>query len=218
VVHTLVDADLRAALIRLGRERKVATIDLMGSLLRRIGKHAHARPLGEPGLYRKHRQEYFDRFDAVDFTVSHDDGSRPEDLPSADIVIVGVSRCGKTPICMYLAVHGWKVANIPFVHDIPLPEELQQVDRRRRIGLIIDIGRLMEHRKNRERRMGRLGISAYSDPSSVIEELEAARRAYRKGGFHVIDVTDKPIESTAAEIIRYVTHGRHRGPQRPMPF
>ncbi|HEY5995712.1 MAG TPA: pyruvate, water dikinase regulatory protein [Candidatus Deferrimicrobiaceae bacterium] len=217
VVHTLVDGSLRTVLTRLCRERKVASIDLMGPLLRRIKRQAGAAPVGEPGLYRKNRQEYFDRFDAVDFTVSHDDGSRPEDLPSADLVIVGVSRCGKTPLCMYLAVHGWKVANIPFVHGIPLPEELFKLDRRRVIGLLIDIRRLMEHRKKRDRRMGRIGVSAYSDPSAVIEELEAARRAYRKGGFRVIDVTDKPIESTAADIIKYVTEGRHRGPQRPVP-
>lgn len=218
IVHTLVDDDLRMALTRLARERKVKTIDLMGPILRQLGKLAGSKPIGEPGLYRRHRKEYFDRFDAVDFTVSHDDGSRPEDLSSADIVVVGVSRCGKTPLCMYLAVHGWKVANIPFVNELPLPEELFRVDRRRVIGLLIDIRRLMEHRKKRDRRLGRTGVSSYSDPSAVFEELEAARRIYRKGGFHVIDVTDKPIESTAAEIIKYVTGGRHRGPQRPAPF
>jgi hypothetical protein len=94
---------------------------------------------------------------------------------------------------MYLAVHGWKVANIPIIKDIPLPGELSRVDRRRVIGLSIEHQRLVEHRKKREEHMGRVGTTAYSSPSAVFEELEVARRVYREGGYYVVDVTDKPI-------------------------
>jgi regulator of PEP synthase PpsR (kinase-PPPase family) len=217
LLHTLVDDGIRAALARLAREMRVEAVDLMGPLLRKIGRRASEKPLGQPGRYRLQRKEYFDRVDGIDYTLSHDDGSRTEDLASADIVVVGVSRCGKTPLCMYLAVHGWKVANIPFVQGIPLPDELFRIDRRRVFGLMIDVDRLVGHRKRRDRRMGRTGISAYSDPAAVIEELEAARKLYRRGGFHVIDVTDKPIESTAAEIVKFVTGARNGGLQRPIP-
>jgi regulator of PEP synthase PpsR (kinase-PPPase family) len=217
ILHTFVDDGMRACLVRLCRERRVEAVDLMGPLLRKIARVTGRKPLGRPGLYRQDRKDYFERFDGIDFSLSHDDGSRPEDLTSADIVVVGVSRCGKTPLCMYLAVHGWKVANIPFVLGLPVPEELFQVDRRRVFGLVIDIERLLGHRKRRDQRLGRSGLSAYSNPARVVEELEAARKLYRKGGFHVIDVTDKPIESTAAEIVKVVTGARGGGLRAPVP-
>jgi hypothetical protein len=211
VAHTFVDDTMRGALVRLCRKHGVEAVDLMGPLLRRIGRRTGTKPLAVPGLYRQGRKEYFDRFDGIDYTLSHDDGSRPEDLVAADIVVVGVSRCGKTPLCMYLAVHGWKVANVPFVQGIPLPEELFRVERRRVFGLIIDLERLLAHRKRRDKRLGRTGLSAYSNSTEVLEEIEAARKAFRQGGFHVIDVTDKPIESTAAEILKALTGMEPRG-------
>jgi regulator of PEP synthase PpsR (kinase-PPPase family) len=205
VVHTLVEAGMRSALVRLCRELEVEAVDLMGPLLRKMRRKSGVKPVARPGLYREERKDYFDLVDGIDFSLSHDDGSRPEDLPEADIVIVGVSRCGKTPLSMYLAAHGWKVANVPFVHGIPLPDSLSRVDRRRVFGLLIDFERLLAARTIRDRRLGHSRATAYSDPSVVLEEIEAARQAYRRGGFHVIDVTDKPVESTSAEIVRIVT-------------
>ncbi len=217
VVHTLVDGTLRDALVRLGKKHGVVTIDLMGPLIDRVAGQSGAKPLEQPGLYRKLRKEYFDRIEAIEFAVSHDDGARTRDIPSADIVIIGVSRCGKTPLSMYLAAHGWKAANIPIVKDIPLPAELFRIDRCRVIGLIIEHGRLLEYRRQREERMGRAGDSAYSSPAAVFEELEAAREIYREGGFHVIEVTDKPIEIIAAEIAGAVTPGTGTAQRRPLP-
>jgi hypothetical protein len=218
VVHTLVEGSLREALIRLGRKHGVATIDLMGPLLEQVAGQTGLKPLEQPGLYRELRKDYFERVDAIDFAVYHDDGGRPEGIPSADIVIIGVSRCGKTPLSMYLAVHGWKVANIPIIKDIPLPDELSRVDRRRVIGLSIEHKRLVEHRKKREEHMGRVGTSAYSSPSAVFEELEVARRIYREGGYYVVDVTDKPIEFTAAEIIKFITSKPDMEQRQPVPY
>jgi regulator of PEP synthase PpsR (kinase-PPPase family) len=218
VVHTLVDAGLREALIRLGRKHGVVTIDLMGPLLEQVAGQTGAKPLEQPGLYRKLRKDYFDRVEAIDFAVSHDDGKRPDDIPSADVVIIGVSRCGKTPLSMYLAVHGWKAANIPIIKDIPLPGELFRMDRRRVIGLSIEHKRLLEYRKKREEHMGTVGATAYSSPSAVFEELEVARRIYREGGFYVVEVTDKPIEIIANEIIEFLTPNRNKEQRRPVPY
>lgn len=217
VVHTLVDGSLREALIRLGDKHGVVTIDLMGPLLEQVAARTGAKPLEQPGLYRKLRKDYFDRVEAIDFAVSHDDGGRPEDLSSADIVIVGVSRCGKTPLSMYLAVHGWKVANIPIIKDIPLPDELFRMDRRRVIGLSIEHRHLVEYRRRREEHMGRVGATAYSSPSAVLEELEVARRIYGEGGFSVVEVTDRPIEIIAAEILQVITSKGYEGHRRPVP-
>jgi [pyruvate, water dikinase]-phosphate phosphotransferase / [pyruvate, water dikinase] kinase len=215
VVHTLVDGGLREALIRLGRKHGVVTIDLMGPLLEQVAAQAGAKPLEQPGLYRELRKEYFDRVEAIDFAVTHDDGSLPEDLPSADVVIIGVSRCGKTPLSMYLAVHGWKAANIPIIKDVPLPEDLFRIDRRRVIGLRIEFKRLLEFRREREEHMGRVGTTAYSSHSAV---FEVAGRIYRKGGFSVVEVTDKPIEAIAAEITKHLPSRRNQGERRRVPY
>jgi regulator of PEP synthase PpsR (kinase-PPPase family) len=218
VVHTFVDATLRDAVNRLGKKHGVVTIDLMGPLIRQVAELTGATPLGQAGLYRKLRKDYFDRVAAIDFAVSHDDGKRPEEISSADVVIIGLSRCGKTPLSMYLAVHGWKAANIPIVKDIPLPGELFRVDRRRVIGLAIDPHRLLEYRRKREERMGRSGMDGYSSPSAVLEELEVAGKVYREGGFHVVEVTDKPIEITADEIIKFIERNLENPQRQPLPY
>jgi hypothetical protein len=218
VVHTLVDGGLREALVRLGERHGVVTIDLMGPLLEQVAARSGAAPVGQPGLYRKLRRDYFDRVEAIDFAVSHDDGKRPEEIPLADVVVIGVSRCGKTPLSMYLAVHGWKAANVPIVKGIPLPGELFRADRRRVIGLGIDPGRLLEYRRRREEHMGRVGMTAYSSPAAVLEELESARKIYRESGFHVVEVTDKPIEIIADEIVKFLAPDPERSQRRPVPY
>lgn len=217
VVHTLVDGALREAITRLGKNHGVVTIDLMGPLLEWVAGMTGVKPLEHPGLYRKLRKDYFDRVEAIDFAVSHDDGARPEDVPSADIVIIGVSRCGKTPLSMYLAVHGWKSANIPIVKDIPLPGELFRMDRRKVIGLSIEHKRLLEYRRRREERMGTVGETPYSRPSAVFEELEAAAGIFRESGFSVVEVTDKPIEVIAVEVIEIITSKLRVEERRPLP-
>lgn len=218
VVHTLVESRLREALIRLGRKHDVVTIDLMGPLLEQVAGQYGTRPLEQPGLYRELRKDYFDRVAGIDFAVIHDDGKKPEDLSIADIVIIGPSRCGKTPLSMYLAVHGWKVANVPILRDIPLPEELYRIDRRRVIGLTIEYEHLLDHRKKREEWMGTVVTTAYSKPASVFEDLEVARKIYRNGGFHVVGVTDKSIERIAGEIVEFLTRNLKEAPRHTVPF
>ena len=217
IVHTLVESKLREALVRLGREHGVVTIDLMGPLLERVAAQSRARPLEKPGLYRRLRKNYIDRVEAIDFTVVHDDGNSADDLPGSDIVILGVSRSGKTPLSMYLAVHGWKVANIPILRDMPLPDAVYRTDRRKVIGLSIEYTHLMEHRKRREALLGAGIMTDYSRPSLVFAEVEDARKIYRDGGFHVVDVTDKPIEIIADEIIQVVTRSRKESQHPPLP-
>jgi len=204
IVHTLVNSVLRKTLISLGDRHAVTTIDLMGGLLERLEHVLGCSPKGKPALYRKLHKEYFDRIAAIEFTMAHDDGQRTHDLPSADIVLTGVSRCGKTPLSMYLAVHGWKVANVPLVLEVPPPRELLRMDRRRVIALSIAYEHLMVHRRERQAGMGISGPSKYTDRATVLLELEAARKIVKKGGFHTVSVTDKPVESIAEEIIEYL--------------
>jgi regulator of PEP synthase PpsR (kinase-PPPase family) len=205
IVHTLVDADLRRALVRLAHEQNVVAIDPMGRLLSRLANILDQEPTGQPGLYRQLRQAYFDQVEAIEFTVGHDDGRNPHEWHLAEIVLAGVSRVGKTPLSMYLSVRGWKVANVPLLTDVPPPPELFQLDRRRVVGLTIDPGQLVAHRQQRQRRLGTPGDSAYTDPFKLYEEVEATRQLYRQKGFAVVDVTDKPIEESADEVIALVT-------------
>jgi regulator of PEP synthase PpsR (kinase-PPPase family) len=218
VVHTLVDGSLREAVTRLGSRHGVVTIDLMGPLLEQVARKTGVKPIGQPGLYRRLRKDYFDRIEAVDFAVSHDDGNRTEDIPSeADVVIIGLSRCGKTPLSMYLAGHGWKAANIPIIRDIPMPAEFFRVDRSRVVGLSIEYRRLLEYRKKREEHLGWAGSATYSSPSAILDEIELAKRIYREGRYSVVDVTDKPIEAIAAEIVGLVTARRDKERHPPLP-
>ena len=205
IVHTLVESPLRGALVQLAQQQRVAAIDLMGPMLSRLTETLGLDPIGHPGLYRQLHQLYFDRVTAIEFSLAHDDGQRSEDWPLADIVLAGVSRVGKTPLSVYLSVLGWKAANVPMVLGLAPPSDLLQLDRQRVIGLTIEPGQLLVHRQRRQRRLGAPGPSAYTDPDAILEELKAAREMFRRGGFSVIDVTDKPIETSAEEIIELIT-------------
>lgn len=211
VLHTMVNGTMRRALMRMARERRVVAIDLLGGVLARLTTVLGREPSGQPGLYSRRRDAHLDRLDAIDFTMEHDDGRLPDELKQAEIVLVGVSRVGKTPLSMYLAVLGWKVANVPFVKDLPLPEELFTVDRRRVIGLVVDAEQIAVRRRWRQRRMGVSLGNTYTDLSSLEEELSSARRIFRQHGFATVNLTDKPIEESADEIIalvnRWFTHG-----------
>ncbi len=205
VVHTLVDGGLRSAMADLARAHAAPAIDLMGPLLERVADVLGEQPAGHPGLYRQQREDYFERIAAIEFSVAHDDGQRIDDLPRAEIVLVGVSRTGKTPLSMYLAVMGWKVANVPLLRDVPAPPILLQIDRRRVVGLTVEPGQLVAYRRWRQTRLGVSGPSLYTDPAAIYEEVEEARHFCQRQGFGVVDVSDKPVESSADEVILTVT-------------
>ena len=205
IVHTLVHRHVRQRLILETARRNVTAIDLMGPLMDHLTAALAVKPVGEPGLYRKLYDQYFRRVEAIEYTVAHDDGKRASELAQADIVLIGVSRVGKTPISMYLAMQGWKVANVPFVPSVTLPAELWQVDRRRVVGLTIEPPQLVIHRRHREQRLG-VAADSYVDRSRIASELQEANRLYARYGLPVVDTTDKPIESSGAEIVSLVTH------------
>ena len=205
IVHTLVDPDLRRALVERARRAGVAEIDLMGPLISRLGDTLEQEPIAHPGLYRHLRRAYFDRIEAIEFSMAHDDGRQIDGWPQADLLLVGVSRVGKTPLSMYLAVLGWKVANLPLIPEVPAPRALFALDRQRVIGLSMEPGQLLFYRRQRQSRLGTPELGAYTDPAKVYEELQAARDLCRRHGFTVLDVTDKPIEATADQIAELIT-------------
>jgi regulator of PEP synthase PpsR (kinase-PPPase family) len=195
---------------RNGRQRRATGTHRPGAVPRQPGAGYHGEtleqePIAHPGLYRHLHQAYYDRVSAIEFSMSHDDGQRPGGWPQADVVLVGPSRVGKTPLSMYLAVLGWRVANVPLIPDVDLPPGLSQLDRQRAIGLTMEPGQLLFYRQQRQRRLGTRPLGAYADPSKIHEEIEYARAICRRSGFTVIDVTDKPIEASADEIADLIT-------------
>jgi [pyruvate, water dikinase]-phosphate phosphotransferase / [pyruvate, water dikinase] kinase len=207
IVHTMVDPVLHTQLVSTAAQLNLPAIDLMGSLISWLTENLGQPPLGQPGLYRQLRANYFERVAAIDYTMAHDDGKDPGGWSQADVVLVGVSRVGKTPLCVYLAVLGWKAANWPLVVDVPAPEVLFTLDARRVIGLTLNPVQLLQYRRKRQRRLGAPGYSAYDDPVAVDAELQSANQLFRRNGFAVVDMTDKTIEQGADEIIRLVTSG-----------
>jgi regulator of PEP synthase PpsR (kinase-PPPase family) len=203
VVHTLVSDELRDEMVREGRLQNVETIDLMGPLLARLSQQFAVSPSEKPGLFRQLNEEYFRRIETMEFAFHHDDGRRAHELSQAEIVLVGVSRTFKTPLSIYLAFRGWFVANVPVVPGIDPSPELFALPPGRAIGLTIDPVRLADLRRVREQRLGG-ATGDYADLESVRREVAYALRLFRKQQWPVVQVTDKPIEESAAEILALV--------------
>jgi regulator of PEP synthase PpsR (kinase-PPPase family) len=201
IVHTLALPALRQVMLREGRRCHVVTIDLMGPLVARLSDSLELAPLAKPGLLQQIDETYIQRIEAIDYTVRHDDGRRPEDLPDADLVLVGVSRTSKTPVSIFLAYRGWKVANVPIVVNLEPPPPLFRVDRRRVIALTIQPERLANLRRARVSRLARGYSLAYADVAHIEDELDWAELVVRRERWPTVDVTNKSIEEAASEII-----------------
>ncbi len=205
IIHTLVNDTIRKQLVQQAQAQGVVAIDVVGNLLEQLSEWLGKKPAGQPGLYRQLHQDYFERIDAIELTLDLNDGKHPQDWAKAEIVLVGVSRVGKTPLSMYLSVVGWKVANVPLILGIPPAPELYELDHRRVIGLTIEPDKLLIHRQKRQSQLGVGGKSHYVDILKIYDELEYAQKIFKRGRFSTIDVTDKPIETTANQVIRLIT-------------
>ena len=215
IVHTLVSPELRNLLLAEARARDIPSIDLLGPLLFRLEDLLELPPLSHPGLFREMDAEYRHRFEVMEFTVRHDDGQDPAGLAQADLVLVGVSRSSKTPLSIFLAWRGLRVANVPVVQGLPLPDELARVDRRKVVGLTIKPERLVELRRSRLQQMETPPKFPYADPRQIWAELELARGLCAAAGWPMVDVTDKSIEEIAGEIL--LLTGREQPAARSTP-
>ena len=204
IVHTLVSDGLREVMLREGRMCNVETIDLMGPLLARISQQLAISPAEKPGLFSQLNEEYFRRIETMEFAYCHDDGRRVHELPQAEIVLVGVSRTFKTPLSIYLSFKGWFVANVPIILKVKPPPVLFDLPPRRVCGLTIDPVRLAELRRVRHEYLGG-AVGDYADLDFVRREVGYALNIFRDHPkWPVVDVTDKPIEEIAAEILALV--------------
>ena len=203
VLFTLVNESTRSALQQECRLLNVPCISVIDPVIEGLGKYFHQKKSGRPGGQHMLNADYFDRIEAMNFVMSHDDGQSAWSLREADIVLIGVSRTSKTPTSIYLANHwGIKSANVPFVPNLPLPPEVLELKGPFCIGLTAAPDRLVQIRRNRLLSLHQDDESDYIDPEVVKREITDARRLFAKQNWPVIDVTRRSIEETASAIYK----------------
>ncbi len=210
VLFTLVNPETRARLEEACSQLGLPAVPILDrvteALEKALGQEAH----GRPGRQHQMDKAYFDRVEAIQFTIAHDDGVGWENWEAADIVLAGVSRSSKTPTSIYLANRGYKVANIPLVVESPPPQKLFQLKRPMVVGLTTAPERLVQVRRNRLLTLNEQARTNYVDNESVKDEVAFARRMFADNGWPVIDVTRRSIEETAAAVIRLLGERKSR--------
>ena len=201
LVYTFVSPKLRNFVKTLAEREGIACVDLLGPLMETLTSVFHKRPVAKPGLLHTLDDEYFARIEAIEYAIRHDDSRSVKDIDTADIAIVGVSRTSKTPVSIYLAQEGWKVANVPIVLGVELPRELFQMDQRKVVGLTIEPQRLADIRRVRLQHMG-TAEGSYADLGRVKQEIRYADSVFSQNPvWPIIDVTQKSIEETSKEVL-----------------
>ena len=215
VMHSIAAADIRTALEEGCEHLAVPCLFVLEPFVSRLAKHSGARIRFHTSTRDFIDEEYYRRVEAMKYTLAHDDGLASDDLDGADVVLLGVSRATKTPTCMYLASRGIKAANVPVVPGVPLPDGVLKAKKPLIVGLTINPRQLAEVRLSRLRRLSEERDTSYSEVEEVSREVLEAKRLCARNGWRVIDVTNRPIESTAAAILRLLeVHQAGRGSQQ----
>lgn len=209
VYFSLVNDELLDLVNHFCELHNIIHVDVLTPSIGAIQRLIHKKPSVVPGAYRQLDEEYFQRVEAIEFTVRYDDGKDPRGVLSADLVIVGVSRTSKTPLSMYLANKNYKVTNIPIVPESQPPEEIYQVPSSKVIGLTNSPDNLAKIRKERLKSLGVSDRSSYSDMARILDELEFAHNIMKRIGCPIIDVSNRAIEETADIIIRHLNKIDH---------
>lgn len=201
VVHTIVDRELRTQLEAGCRELEAPCVAALDPLTAAMGRYLGAQLTDRVGGQHALDNDYFERIEALDYAIAHDDGHGHKDLEQADVVLIGVSRTSKTPTCIYLAHRGVRAANVPLVPGAEIPAKVLAVKKPLVVGLIVSPDRLVSVRKNRLLSLNERRDSAYVDIDAVRQETIRARRLFERQGWPVIDVSRRSVEETAAAVI-----------------
>jgi regulator of PEP synthase PpsR (kinase-PPPase family) len=193
---------LRDFLIEEAHSRGIKAIDVIGDFIVQLSIFLGEKPVAIPGRQYILDEDYYRRIDAINFSVKHDDGKMPQGLQHADLILVGLSRTGKTPLSTYLANQGWKVANIPLHPDMSPPEELFDASQRKVFGLIIGVETLVRLREARLKQLGLAPYAKYADPVVISDEIEWCKEVYAANPlWRIMDISNKAIEEAAADIL-----------------
>ena len=201
VFFSIAERELRSKLEDLCRMHNIPALSVLDHVI-----HTLSKVLGQPdeeirGGQHRMDEAYFDRIEALDFTIQHDDGQGLSTVGNADILIVGVSRSSKTPTSIYLAHRGYKVANYTLGPGVPMPLDEMPMGGLFTVGLIKDARRLVQIRRNRLLAMNERENSSYANMKTISDEINNARKLFTSQNWPVIDVSRRSVEETAAEII-----------------
>ena len=212
VLYTILNEELLETLVSEAKKHKIRIIPALDRIIDIFSKYIGQDVIHKTGRQYVLDEEYFDKINAINFTIDHDDGRKTESLEDADIVLVGPSRTSKSPTCIYLSYRGYKTANVPFISDITMPKELFELKTPLIIGLTVNPDILIQIRKNRMKFLDQKTSddNDYVSFENVEKEVKEARRLYSKYAWPVIDVTRKSVEETSAAIIQIYNERKNR--------
>ena len=203
ILYTIVDNNLAKYLANVSDKKKIPCFGVLGNLILNFSKILNQKASHEPSGQHVLNEEYYDRIEAIQFTMNHDDGNLLNDIEKSDIILVGVSRTSKTPTSIYLANKGFKTSNIPLVNENSLPKKLRENPQATCVvGLNTEPERLVDLRKNRMNSLKETENTKYTSIENIKNEIEEAKKTFRKYRWPSIDVTRKSVEETAASIIK----------------
>ena len=203
ILYTIVDNNLAKYLTNVSDEKKTPCFGVLGNLILNFSKILNQKASHEPSGQHALNDEYYERIEAIQFTMNHDDGNLVDDIEKSDIILVGVSRTSKTPTSIYLANKGFKTSNIPLVNENSLPKKLRDNPQLTCvIGLSTEPERLVDLRKNRMTSLKETENIKYTNIENIKKEIIDAKRTFQKYKWPSIDVTRKSVEETAASIIK----------------
>ena len=203
ILYSIVDSSLAKYLANISNNKNIPCFGVLGDLILSFSKLLNQKASHEPSGQHVLNEEYYERIAAIQFTMNHDDGNLIKDIGKSDIILLGVSRTGKTPTSIYLANKGFKTSNIPLINEHSIPKKLKDNPRLACvIGLNTEPERLVDIRKNRMNSIKETENKSYTDFDRIREEVDEAKKTFRKYKWPTIDVTRKSVEETAASIIK----------------
>ncbi len=203
ILYTIVNNKLAKFLEDQAKKKKIPCFGVLGELILNFSKILHQKATHEPSGQHALNEEYYDRIEAIQFTMNHDDGNQLEDIENSDIILIGVSRTSKTPTSIYLANRGYKTSNIPIVNEKSIPEKILNNNFKTCIvGLVFEAERLHDVRKNRLTSLKENENTNYVDIDNIRKEIKSSKKLFKKYQWPTIDVTRKSVEETAASVIK----------------
>ena len=204
ILYTIVETRLAKYLAHQSEVSSVPCFGVLGNLILSFSKLLNQKAIHKPSAQHVLDEDYYKRIEAIQFTMSHDDGKKIDDINTADVVLLGVSRTSKTPTSIYLANRGYKTVNIPLVLDQKIPKDLYSNNTLCIVGLIADPERLSDIRRNRVAIMQDQNLKEYTDLEFIKKEVEDSKKLFKKNGWPIIDVTRRSVEETAASILKII--------------
>ena len=203
ILYTIVNNKLAKFLSDESIKKKIPCFGVLGELILNFSKLLNQKASHEPSGQHALNKEYYDRIEAIQFTMNHDDGNNIDDIEKSEIILLGVSRTSKTPTSIYLANRGYKISNIPLVNENSVPEIMKNIKFKPCVvGLTTEADRLLEIRKNRLTSLKEKDNTEYISVEEIKKEIENSKTIFRRNNWPTIDVTRKSVEETAASIIK----------------